>query len=117
MTGKNNSGKSAVGKALQFVNKNVIENSHNTKTNFQIDKNTYLGTYSDVIYNHDENRSILFDFHFHSTYEEYFTYYDKDPLGRLFLNHKEEKDPIEQLNREGEIKDILNSGGGFRRDL
>ena len=114
LIGQNNSGKSAVGKALQFVNVNAVENSFNNKTNFQIDKDTNLGSYSDIVFNHDENKSIYFGLDFHSTYEEYFTYYDtKDSIRKLFLTDKDEyeaeEDTLKRLDRKAEIEDIWNS--------
>ena len=114
LIGQNNSGKSAVGKALQFVNVNAVENSFNNKTNFLIDKDTNLGTYSDIVFNHDDKKSIYFGLDFHSTYKEYFTYYDtEDSIRRLFLTDKDEyeneEDAVKRLDKEAEIQDIWNS--------
>ncbi len=76
LIGANNSGKSSVGKAIEFLYANVIEDNIKTRTIFCIDEDMDLGTYSDIVYNHEENKPVIFRFDYRSSLEEYGVHYD-----------------------------------------
>ncbi len=72
LIGPNNSGKSSIGKAIEFLYANVIEDNLKTRTIFCIDESIDLGTYSDIVFNHEVNKSVIFRFDYHSSLEENF---------------------------------------------
>ena len=111
LIGGNNSGKSSVGKAIEFLYANVIEDNIKTRTIFCIDEDMDLGTYSDIVFNHEENKPVIFRFDYRSSLEEYGAHYDGEinKITKPEEDDDDDYDPLKQIKIEAKIKELWDS--------